>query len=475
MTKGRFKILIILFIIMLLSLNSICFATNTVMSISNVEEDNQQESENKDIRYSDLYVSNENQYDIKGTIEGNVFTSVDTLNIDSKTNSVITGNLYATAQTVNIKSDVSYSETEKDELGNSKIENLNNISTIYGNAFVVANKFVLEPGCEIDGDLYVCANEIELSQNSIIYGNVFAVGNCISVNSQIGGDLYANVKKFDMKYYGFIYRDLHLNSENANINGYVYRNSFISAKTVTTNDKFINEKDFNVSNATDVTFSGEIKGNANINSKNIEFKNKDNDNKTLTCKITNNLNYSSNKELQIQEGIVQGNTNYSKYVSNSNDLLAKFGEYMLGLLTIIVYVFAIYFIIKKFVPNYMDKVSNLSISNTLIALGLGLGILVLIPIASILLFITRIGSLLGLLFLALYMLCLIIAKPIFIISIATFIKNKVSTDINIYVYLTLVTIALSLINLIPFVGFIVSVLVMLLGLGFLVKSLTVKK
>lgn len=475
MIKSNLKLLIALFIIILLSFAPICLATDTdyIMPISEtVQDNNEQENTNSDTRYADLYIFNESQYDINNTIEGNIFAEVDTLNIESKNNNAIIGNVYAMAKDVNIKSDIKYSETEKDEIENPKIESINNVSVISGNVFVTANKFVLEPGCEIDGDLYICANEIELAQNSVIYGNVFVVSNNLILNSQIGGDLYATVKKFDMKYYGFIRRDLHLDANTANINGYVYRNAFVSSNNITTNDKFITEHDLNIENASNVYFSGEVKGNANISSKNIELKNKDANNKNITCKILGDFNYSSNKELQIQEGIVSGNINYTKYKSSSS-LLSNIGDFFLSLVTTLAYVVVIYFIINKFIPKYKEKISNLSIRDILIALGIGLGLLVLVPVIVILLFITSAGSLLGLLLLTLYILLLILAKSILVISIASLIKNKGSgksflTDI---IKISLITLVLTLINLIPYFGVIISMLVVITGLGIIVKSI----
>lgn len=469
MIKIKSKILLSFVVIFLLFASSISLATSDViLSTSDVLENS--EPENVNIRYSDLYISDEKQYNIENTIEGNVFASVDILNINSKNNSVITGNVYAASKNVNIKSDVTYSETEKDEFGNSKIETINSPSIIYGNVFITANKFVLEPGCEINGDLYICANEVDLQQNAKILGNVFIVSNYFNLDSRIYGDLYATVKEFNMKYYGFIYRDLHLNSKNVNINGYVYRNSFIDCDNIITDNNFINEKDFNIENASSVTFSGEVKGNANINSKSIQFKDKMVDNKITTCKILGDLNYSSNEEINIPNGIVNGNTSYSKYTNSSINILANIWAIVLPILTTLVYVCFIYFIIiKKFMPKYLEKLNNISISNILISLAIGLGILILVPMVVILLFITNIGSLLGLLLLIIYFLLLITAKPLFIIMLATLIKNKMLENINMFILVLIVTIALALISLIPYLGFIVSLLVLLIGLGLVIK------
>jgi len=272
-----------------------------------------------------------------------------------------------------------------------------------------------------------------------------------------------------MQYFGFIGSDLLLNAEEASINGYIDRNSFIEAKNITTNDKFINRKDFNITDADSLTFSGEINGNATINSKNITFKNKEN-NKNLTCKISGNLLYSSNKELQLPEGIVVKEINYNNYNSvASKNVISNMLDYILSLIGLLILAHVLYVLIHKFAPKYLDKISNISILNLLKYLGIGLVFLILIPIISILLLISNVGSILGILLLLIYIILLLIAKPIFIISIATFAKNKYAKKLNIFLYILIIDIILSLLTLIPYVGFILSMLVSLIGFGMIIK------
>lgn len=470
MSKTNLKSVFVLLFAFLLLFTSVSFAEDiNNEEIMLISENSEQKSVDSQSKNSDLYIS-ENQYSIKNIIEGNVFASVQNLDIDPSNNGgVITGNLFATANTVTIKSNAKYSETEKDELGNAKLESVSNSSKIDGNVFIAANKFVLDPTCEINGDLYICANEIILSQNAVITGNVFAVGNKLSLNSKIEtGSLYATVKNFDMQYYGFIFRDLHVSAETATIGGIVYRNSFISANTLTTSSTFSNKGDFNVTSASEVNFSGEVKGNANINSKNVAFNSKDNNGKSVNCKIYGDLNYSSNKEIQIEDKIILGTVNYSEYKEESNNFLSSLWSYLLKLITSLVYVILMYLFISKFMPKYIDKLSSFKIFSSIV---LGIGILILVPILAILLFMTHIGSLLGLLLAILYVLMLLIAKPIFIISVTNLIKNKKFNNVKGIFLVVALTIVLSLIDLIPFVGFIISLLVMLCGLGIFLKSL----
>lgn len=348
----------------------------------------------------------------------------------------------------------------------SNCEITNNVN---GNAFILADKLVLKQGVELNGDLYVCANEIILEQKSKINGNVFICSTSTTLNGEINGSIYAVSQNFDMQYFAFLSRDLHLSAQQVNLDGWIYRDAFISAQNITTKENFITQNNFTVDDADTLTFSGEILGNATINAKEINFKNAD-DEKNLNCKISGNLSYSSSEEITIPEGIVLQEIKYSNYVDTEQDSnSSSIWDYILSLITSLVCVYVIYLLISKFAPKYLDKISNISVLSLLKSFGIGLALLVLIPIVSILLFVTQIGSILGVILLLIYIILLIIAKQIFIISVATFVKNKFTKNLNIYLYLLFTTVALSLISLIPYVGFIISMLAFFIGLGMFVK------
>lgn len=465
MLKHKLKFSICLLSVLLI-ISSICFATaeSDIVPISLDDGAPVVDSSPSDIKYSDLYVSDD-EAEISNTIIGNIYASVNTLNINpsadtNSTGGIVSGNLFATANTVNIKSNVTYSdETDKD--GSKKIASINSASIIGGNVFVTANKFVVEPGVEIKGDLFVCANEIVLSKNAVIYGNIYAVCNKMDLNCQISGDLYVTCKDFNMNYYGFVYRDLHINADNATIGGYAYRNLSISANNIVTTSNFVCSKELTVEDSEKFVFSGKVQGNATIKSEQIEFKTEENGEK-IDCKILGNFNYTSKNEIEISKDIVIGNSNFTKYSSNHTKNSSNF---LVSLLSTLVYVFVAYLIIKKFMPNFFNKLSNITTKKMLINLAIGLGILILVPIICILLFITNIGAILGVILALLYVILLIIATPIFAILITEFIKKSINLNINDFVLLLIITIALQLLFKIPFVGSLLSFLATLVAIG----------
>ena len=93
------------------------------------------QTQETDTRNSDLYIAAGSEYEIKSTINGNSFIAVDNFTITPNSNGgIIQGNLFVTADTAYIKSDVTYSDTEKDDLGNSVIT-INKISSILRKRF----------------------------------------------------------------------------------------------------------------------------------------------------------------------------------------------------------------------------------------------------------------------------------------------------------------------------------------------------
>lgn len=125
-------------------------------------------------------------------------------------------------------------------------------------------------------------------------------------------------------------------------------------------------------------------------------------------------------------------------------------------------------------PKYIDKISNFTVLSLLKTLGIGALAFILTPIISLLILITVIGSPIAILLMLIYILLLMLGTPIFIITISTFIKSKIEKPINTLIIVLLVTIILFLIELIPYVGFIISILKTLIGLGILTKSVIKK-
>lgn len=414
---------------------------------------------------SDIYKDIDGKYSLDGTVYGNIFLSSKEFEMSNV--ATVEGNLYIICDTAFFKSNVAYSNsTSKD--GSYSIETINSHSTVKGNVFIVCNKFILEPGSEINGDLYIIADKIDIQKSSIIHGNLFAIGSEILLNGKVGNSVYVASDSFTASYYGSINKDLHLSSKNVMLHSVIHRNAYIVSDSITTSEDFLLYGNLKA-DAHMFNFSGEIDGNANINSKEINFIN-NKDNQDIKCLISGNLDYSTEKEMQIENNIVNGKVNYSKYEEKLNKSTFSFKSFILDLITFVVYVLAVVLVFNLLNKNYKNVKNEITVKNVFSSLGVGILSLLAVITLSILLIVTQIGFTLSLVLIFAYLFLLFMAIPIFILDIASLFKNKY----NLYLSTAVIALALYLISAIPVVGGIVMFVVLMTGIGRICNKVLLK-
>lgn len=454
----KFKKFFLCLVLAILLLSSAVFATdNTVLPTAPVADEEKTTEKFQTIN-EDKYVYDSESFSLSDVVNGNVFASTTTKFVTNPRigGGIISGNLFALSNDVVIESDVVYSN-EKDKKGNYMISSTNSKSIIYGNVYVLANSFTLQAESEIHGDLYVFASNVNIEQNSVIEGNIFLSSSDVTINGQVKGSVYATAKNFNMNYYSYIERDLYLNANKANLSGLVYRNAFITAgeSLVTDSDFKVNEN-LTVSSADSFTFSGKVNGNANINAKDLKLKN-DNDE---ICVIYGDLKYGTKSEVTIPDKVVTGKVEVTDFVEH-NENKVTFSKLVIGLFTLLVYVFAVVFLAKRYAPNAIEKLPSITVSHTFINLGIGLASFFIMFVLFVLLCVSGIGVSLAFAFVAVFLFVCAIALPLFLNNIVNTLKFKA----NPYVKLLAVTGILYLISIIPVFGSAVMFVVMLISIG----------
>lgn len=204
------------------------------------------------------------------------------------------------------------------------------------------------------------------------------------------------------------------------------------------------------------------------------MKDKEND-ENITCLIAGNLDYSSNKEITINEGIVSGEVNYTKY-SVPSSILSNIGDCLIKIISSLIFVIVLYLLMKKLLPNFTEKLSKFTVKKLLVSLGIGLAVLIIVPILAVLLLITKVAAILGVLLILIYILLIISSIPLFTISIAKFIKSKMTkSSISAFVILIILTIVLAIIEYIPYFGFIFELIFSITAFGNLLISFKKEK
>ena len=297
-----------------------------------------------------------------------------------------------------------------------------------GNLFVLANKVTIDS--QIGGDVFILANEVNITNNAYVYSNLFTITPNLSIAGSVY-DVYALSKNVTID--GYVYRDIKISTNTLNINGYVSRNAFVSASAI------------NFATASEdetITSKGIIKG---------------------------NLNYSSNQELSIPEGSVEGTTNFKEIVKSSPNIQS----YLLSLGGFLTTVAILWLLCLWITPKFLQNTDTLLTKKTLPVIGYGVLTPIVVIISFVILVLIGITSNIGLLALALLFLLIAISSATFAITVNNVICNKLKVEKNVQkLGLLLVTAAvLWLINLIPYVGGWISFATSILGLGILVKSI----
>ncbi|MBE5819541.1 MAG: hypothetical protein E7310_01755 [Clostridiales bacterium] len=439
MLKSKFKLFLFLFSAIIL-LNSIVFATDISTTETNITND------------GDIYIENKESTEITKMILGNAFISTkDFVLSPHEEGGIITGDLFIIADNVSLKSDVTYTT-------DNKVETVNISSKIFGNAYIITDKFTLEPGSSIEGDLYVIAKEVELGQSSVIYGNAFICSDKVNLSGQIAGNTYVTSEEFTMTYNGLILQDLYLNSSNSTLSGIIRRNAFLKSNDIITNSDFIVYSNLNAE-AKSIELSGEVKENAKLVGKNIYFGS--------NASILGNLDYSTKNELELSSELVSGKTNFSKLkLFNFEKTFTK----IISFASLVIYCISFYFIIKKFFNGFMDKLSNFKTLDILKFLGFGVLTFVILPLIIALLLFIRVGSLLAFIILAIYILLLTLSVPTFITGFSEFIHSKFD-KIPSWLYVIMLSGILYGLSFIPYAGSIIVLLGIILGIGIIINNL----
>lgn len=309
-----------------------------------------------------------------------------------------------------------------------------------GNLFIVANNVTINS--QIGGDAFICANTVTVGENGYIFSNLFTFSKNVNINGVVY-DLYAASENTTIN--GYVYRDIRVGSNTVNIFGAVGRNAFVDCVNLnfaqTTNEK--NDEQ------TEVTSSHGI--------------------------VNGNLSYTAEQEASIPGGAVTGETTFEKEELSDGNTIQK---HIISLGTFLATVIVIWLLCLWLTPKFLKNTGSfLTTKKVLPAIGFGISTPIVGILLSILLFILGITSTLGLLLLILLFALMIISTSIFVIAINNVIcdKLKIQKTIGVFGMLIVSAIVLWLISLIPYIGSMIGIVAIILGLGIAISSLVLKE
>lgn len=296
-----------------------------------------------------------------------------------------------------------------------------------------------------------------------VEGNVFVMAQDLTISGNISGNVFALAQNLKIETTGSINSTLFVCAENVTIDGTV-SDVFSISSNLTINNNARVMQDITAGGNT-LKLGGTIGRNANFGFDEIYVSD--------SAVILGDLSYSS-RVAAISEDIVSGTTSFTQIEEVKIEPKDIIREKLNDLYTLLVVSLVIVLIVIYAMPKFADKEQKIVENKLAATFGYGALALILVPFACLLLFFTIIGILPAVaLFLVYLFIIMQVATPLVAIAIAKIICQKINKNTNVFNLLfgMLLVLAIWVLELIPVLGSIVSLLTAMLGLGIIVYAI----
>lgn len=308
-------------------------------------------------------------------------------------------------------------------------------------AIVIANN--------INGNVFVIGDTVTIS-NAEIFGNVFVIAKTLNItNSDIAGSIFAIAQDVE---FGSHVDDVYMIAQDINFNEHtsISRSARISANTIELNGSIGND----VYAIVDTISLG------------------------TELEIDGTLSYTADKEISIPETASIGNVEYTPAEEETVEAVQSF-KGMSILMSAVSFIFKVA-VISGFIILFTNKFSKVNKEmktgkNIAKSLGNGALALILIPIIAFVLLFTVIGAGLGTLLFAIYAIVLFLSTPVAVFSITEMLfGNKAKSKLGLWGMTLGTALVIWILGKIPAIGWAISFVVFLIGLGVIVRTIFLK-
>lgn len=296
-----------------------------------------------------------------------------------------------------------------------------------------------------------------------VEGNVFVMAQDLTISGNISGNVFALAQNLKIESTGSIDSTLFVCAENVTIDGTV-SDVFSISSNLTINKGARIIQDITAGGST-LKLGGTIGRNADFGFDEI--------NTSDSAMILGDLSYSS-RVAAISEDIVSGTTSFKQIeevkIEPKDIIKSKLND----LYTLLVISLVIVLIVVYAMPKFADKEQKIVENKLAVTFGYGALALILVPFVCLLLFFTILGILPAVaLFLVYLFIIMQVATPLVAIAIAKIICQKIDKNTKGFTLLfsMLLVLAIWVLELIPILGSIVSLLTAILGLGIIVYAI----
>jgi cytoskeletal protein CcmA (bactofilin family) len=313
---------------------------------------------------------------------------------------------------------------------------------VTGDVFAAGNTVTILPGAQIDGDLFAAANTVIV--DGAINGSIRAAASAVQVNGTVGRNVLAAGAMVTLGSNAAVKGNWMSGSSEASLRGTIGGTAAIGA--------------------TRAMLAGAIGKDVKLGAEQVTAE--------PTARIGGSLEYYSDREQPLPAGVVQGQTRFiatpeaARQQARGDDggfnwfgLVMLVGSVLFGLL------------LAWLTPGLYRAGQRLIERRALVVLGVGLLALVSTPILAILAMVTGVGLLPGLVGLGAYLIAWYVGWIVAATALAAAavgLLRRGAAPLAVAWSVVLGLIVVYLLTLIPFLGGVVSLVVICLGLGLLV-------
>lgn len=324
----------------------------------------------------------------------------------------------------------------------------------------------------VDENLETTSNSVSktlyLADSSVtidypVEGNVFVMAQDLTISGNISGNVFALAQNLKIESTGSINSTLFVCAENITIDGTV-SNVFSMSSSLTINKSARIMQDITAGGST-LKLGGTVGRNANFAFDEIYVSD--------SAVILGDLSYSS-RVAAISKDIVSGTTSFKPIEEAKIEPKDIIKEKLNDLYTLLVVSLVIVLIVVYAMPKFADKEQKIVENKLAATFGYGALALILIPFACLILFCTILGILPSIVLLFVYLFIIMqVATPLVAIAMAKIVCQKINKNTKGFnlLFSMLLVLAIWVLELIPVLGSIVSLLTAILGLGIIVYAI----
>lgn len=312
-----------------------------------------------------------------------------------------------------------------------------------------------------ESDLFVCESDVTI--NYPVSGNIFIIGQNVTIDNVVDGNIFILADTVNITANTYIYSDVFICADNITIDGYLY-DLYSMSSNLTIGEAGYVIRDLS-SGCNSFNLLGTINRTANVASDSINIS-------SDTAKIGGDFNYTSSQECNIGDNVVGGTINFTQEAKITVDTKVTILSYVKDLLVSLCYAIILILIIVLAMKTFSNKLEENLTKKLWPSIGYGaLGIIVT-PIIFLLLCFTGIGIWAALLLLFAYIFMFTISTAVTSVAIGKTICTKMNKTNNGMIILISILIALAIwiLENIPYVGALITIIKSLLGFGLILYT-----